>query len=744
MAGRRALALFVLSGVVMSGDAGAGAEAKKRPVDASVVARFPAPGTVVPGAFSFTPDGKALTYLKSESNGPSRVLWRVEVSGGSPRVIARPPGRGDTDTNVSQAESLRRERMRVRDTGITQVVRAEKADVSVIPLQGDLYFLRGNAPIERLTETASPEIDPRLTADGTKVAFARDDDLYVLDIDSKKETRLTHGAEPGLTRAVAEFVAQEEMDRFAGHWWSPDGKLIAYQETDERHIPLYSIVHQGGETWSVETHRYPFSGKPNAKVRLGVVPADGGKTTWLSLANPDEDFYLSRVHWDTENSLLVQILARDQKSLTLYRFNAETGSRSLLLRETSDAWVNLHDHLRSLRKTGEFLWSSERTGFRHLELRDRGGALVRPLTAGDWPVDEVLGVDEERREVWFSAGRENPREQQVYRVSLDGGRIDRVTPEPGTHHAVVSKDGGFFVDVASDLSSPPVTTLRDRSGKIHFTIDDAGKDSRLAEIRLEPPALTEYKNRDGLTLHGAFYAARSKAFGERAPLVVVVYGGPHVQRVTDSWSSTADLTAQFLAERGFAVWKTDNRGSSRRGHAFESAITRELGSVEVRDQVDGVKFVAASWPGVDTSRVGVTGGSYGGYMTLRCLALAPDIFKAGVALAPVTDWDGYDTCYTERYMGTPKDNPKGYEASSTLSHASKITGSLLLVHGLLDENVHYRHTARLINALIAAERAFEILPLPESRHSPRREVDRKYVAERSAGFFERTLGTAPR
>lgn len=748
MALLRVSTLLVLAGAFMTRDAGAGDERDrprgKRPVDAAAVAKFPPPGTVVPAAFAFTTDGKALSYLKSETTSASRVLWKVDVAGGAPRVVARPPGKGDTDANVSQAEALRRERMRLRDTGITQVSRAEKADVAVIPIRGDLYWLRGEQPLERLTETKSAEIDPRLTADGRKVAFVRDDELHVLDLRSRKETRLTEGAEPGLTHAVAEFVAQEEMDRFAGYWWSPDGEWIAYQETDERQVPLYSIVHQGGETVSVETHRYPFAGASNAKVRLGIVPAEGGPTRWLTLSDSVGEDYLARVHWESPKAVLAQVLSRDQKSLKLYRFDAETGERTLLLEETSDTWVNLHDHLRVLETSGGLLWSSERTGYRHLELRDHDGKLGRVLTSGEWPVDEVLAVDETRREVWFSAGRGEPREQHVYRVSFDAGQAGPLTVEPGTHRAVVAKDGEHFVDVWSSRNTPPLTILRDRAGKPLRTLDDAGEDSRLVELRLEPPVLTRYKNRDGVALHGAYYAARPTARGGKAPLVVIVYGGPHVQTVTDSWAMTADLTAQFLNERGFAVWKTDNRGSNRRGHAFEAVIDRDLGSAEVRDQVDGVRFVARTWPEVDTTRVGVTGGSYGGYLTLRGLALAPDVFKAGVAVAPVTDWDGYDTCYTERYMGTPKDNPKGYKAASVLTHAGALNGALLLIHGMLDENVHYRHTARLTNALIAAGKPFSILPMPDSRHGARREEDRKYLTERTADFFETHLGTASR
>ncbi len=707
-------------------------------ISADAVARLPFPGTVVPGAIGFGPDGKTVSFLKSEDNSLNRVLWRAEVGkDAKPRVIARPPGGGDTDANVSKEEQLRRERQRLRDTGITQVVRAEGADVVVIPLGGDVYLQKDGGELKRLTSTEAPEIDPKPSRDGSKVAYVRGGELFVVDVATGRETQLSRGAADGVTHGLAEFIAQEELGRFSGFWWSPDGSSIAYQQTDERHVPLFTIAHQGGPEFSTETHRYPFAGKDNASVRLGVVSVTGGATTWLSLAEPNEDFYLARVDWEDAGNLLVQVLPRDQKSLRLLRIDVASGERTTLLEERSASFVNLHNDLRVLPDTGEILWSSERTGFRHLELRGEDGELLRTLTSGEWPVDAVLGASKTRREVWFAAGRESPLRADVYRVSLDGGPIVKVTDEPGTHKAVVSPDGEFFVDTFSNLEKPPVTTLRDRAGKVLATLDDASADPRLREFRLSPPRLTEFKNRDGETLFGAYYAPIGAPAGKKAPLVVMVYGGPHVQTVTDSWALSADLSAQFLASQGFAVWKADNRGSSRRGLAFESALNRRMGEVEVRDQQDGVKFVAASQPDADPSRVGITGGSYGGYMTLRCLLLAPETFHVGVSVAPVTDWDGYDTGYTERYMGTPENNPEGYRESSALTHAGKLRGDLLVIHGMLDENVHFRHSARLTSALVAADRPFAILPIPNERHSSRKVPERKYVAEKTAEFFRR-------
>jgi dipeptidyl-peptidase-4 len=247
-----------------------------------------------------------------------------------------------------------------------------------------------------------------------------------------------------------------------------------------------------------------------------------------------------------------------------------------------------------------------------------------------------------------------------------------------------------------------------------------------------------------VTLHGAYYAPRSKALGEKAPLVVMLYGGPHVQYVTNSWAMTADLRAQYFAQLGFAVWKMDNRGSARRGHAFEAALHRNMGAIEVQDQVDGVRFLTAKKPEIDASRVGVTGRSYGGYMTLRCLTEAADVFRAGVAEAPVTSWDGYDSTYTERYMGLPKRNAEGYDRSSVLARVDRLRGRLLVIHGLIDENVHFRHTARLVSALVAAGKPFEVLPMPEERHSSRKPESRTHEVERLTGFFVKELGPSAR
>jgi dipeptidyl-peptidase-4 len=325
-------------------------------------------------------------------------------------------------------------------------------------------------------------------------------------------------------------------------------------------------------------------------------------------------------------------------------------------------------------------------------------------------------------------------------VALDGGDVERVTPEAGTHHTVIDHGRRRFVDVHSSATQPPRVTLRDlATGEVLHVLHETD-DPRIARLQLEPPELTSFTSRDGTTLHAAVYVPDARKFGAPPyPLVVSVYGGPHAQLVTDEWRVTAALRVQHLRSRGFLVATIDNRGSARRGVAFEGAVRHNLGDVEVQDQVDGVRWLVDRGL-ADPARVGVYGWSYGGYMALMCLARAPDVFQAAVAGAPVTHWDGYDTHYTERYMGTPQENPEGYERSSVMHHVGAISGPLLLVHGLIDENVHFRHTARLVNALIRARVPYDLLLFPDERHSPRSEADRIYMEERISAFLTAKIG----
>ena len=704
------------------------------------IAKFPPPGMSTPVSFSFSPDDSLLTYLYGPDQSPVRQLFALDTATGDSRVIqasVEPKA-----VALSLEEQLLRQRQRQLGEGIVRYSRADKRDIILIPAQSGIYAKDSiDSPARLLVSSeAGPIIDPQLSPDGSVVAFVRDAELHVASVDGGEILQITQGARgTGKTHGLAEYIAQEEMGQLSGFWWSKDGSHIAFKEVDESHIPIYRIVHQGsGETGQAaqEDHRYPFAGQPNARVRLGVVSTSTCETAWMDLGD-DVDIYLARVAWMPDGSLCAQIENRDQTRLDLVRFDISTGSRVTLLTETSDVWINLHDMFRPI-DDGGFVWASERTGFMHLYLYDVYGNLVRQLTDGKWVVDSLEGVNQKKRVAYFTGTADGPTERHLYRVSLDGGSIERITSERGTHFVTLDHGCRNFVDVFSSIDTPPTVTLKSlEDGRILHSIHEPD-DPRLGKLDLAPPELVTFATRDGETLHGAVFRPPPEFGPGPYPSVVYVYGGPHAQIVSNHWSITCAMRVQHLRSQGYLVFSLDNRGSARRGLAFEGIIKHNMGDIEVRDQVDGVHWLIDQGL-TDAARVGVYGWSYGGYMALMCLSRAPGVFKMGVAGAPVTHWDGYDTHYTERYMGTPQSNAKGYEASSVMPHIDRLNGSLLIVHGLIDENVHFRHTARLINSLIKARKHYELLLFPDERHMPRSLADRVYMEERISEFFERNL-----
>jgi dipeptidyl-peptidase-4 len=711
------------------------------------VVHFPLPGMAVPGNLAFSPDDRLITYLHSPERTLVRQLFAFDPQTGEHRLLVEAPG-AISEGDLSLEEALRRERLRQRELGVTQYAWAKHAMRLLVPSQGDIYVSDSpGAPLRRLVASqGSPTIDPQFSPDGEWVAYVQDAELYVAPFEGGAPRQITYGArESGKTNGLAEYIAQEEMGRASGFWWSPDSRWIAFEEVDETHIPIYRIVHQGKSSTgdgAQEDHRYPFAGQANARVRLGVVPFEGGEPVWMDLGE-EQDIYLARVQWLPDGRLSAQIENRQQTQLELAVFDPSTGRRSTLLLETSDVWINLHDLFRPLERPyqgqrGCFLWASERSGFRHLYLYDAEGRLIRQLTSGDWMVDALAGIDEAAGQVYFTATLDDPRQCHLYAVSLEGGPPRRLTAEPGTHTVALDHACQRFVDVYHAVDQPPIVRLYSLSDSRLLATLYAERDPRVDQLGLQPPELVSLQNRHGDVLYGALFRPPPRFGPGPYPTLVYVYGGPHAQMVVNAWTLTASMRAQYLRSLGFLVFVLDNRGSARRGLAFESVIKHDMGHVEVEDQVDGVRWLVSQGL-ADPQRVGIFGWSYGGYMAAMCLARAPETFKAAVAGAPVTHWDGYDTHYTERYMGAPQTNPQGYQVSSVMHHVAHMQGKLLLVHGLIDENVHFRHTARLINALIAARKPYDLLLFPDERHMPRSQADRVFMEEQVRDYFLKHL-----
>ena len=732
----------------------------KTPLTIENVATYPYPGTAVPGNLQFSPDDSLITYLFSSEGSLVRQLYALNPENGETRQLVKPSGDGDTEENLTLEEKLRRERMRQRETGITQYAWGKEGQI-LIPLLGGLYVQNGpDGELQQILEKGShPILDARFSPNGKWIAYVQDAELYIVPSEPGIQTsevgdyqsletskvsceprQLTSGARgAGKTNGLAEFIAQEEMARRHGYWWSPDSKSIAFAEVDETHIPIYRIVHQGQDAvgeGAQEDHRYPFAGKENAKVRLGVVDLDGNEPIWMNLGDND-DIYLARVKWLPNGKLTAQIENRAQSRLDLISFDPTTGQGKILLTETSDVWINLHNMFKPL-KNGRFIWASERTGFMHLYLYDENGELERPLTSGDWQVESIDGIDQENKQIYFSGTLDSPLERHLYVVGFDGEQPRRLTQEPGTHTITLDHTFTRFIDQFNSLTQAPTINLFNLAHGSQQHPIFTPNDPRLETLNLQSPEIVTVTSRDGIDLYGAIYRPPASFGSGPFPTIVNVYGGPHVQLVAHGWRGPVNMRAQYLAQQGYLVFILDNRGSSRRGLAFEGWIRHRMGIIEVQDQVDGVRWLVEQGL-ADPERVGIYGWSYGGYMSAMCLAQAPETFKVAVAGAPVTHYDGYDTHYTERYMSTPQLNPDGYTQGSVMLYVDKLEGKLLLVHGLIDENVHFRHTARLINALIKARKPYDLLLFPNERHSPRSLADRVYMEERVRDYFVENL-----
>ena len=701
------------------------------PIPIEEISKFPLPGMDFPSSFSFSPDGKYLTYLKSVDSSGYKGLYGLDLTDKSEFLIA--DKLGDPSAKETLEEQLRRQRLRQMSGGISQYFWTKDSKI-LIPYQGNIYWLEGPFSTPEILVSASnhPCLDVKASPNGKFISFVCNGDIHLLEVTSRSSFQLTDG-EDDLTRGVADYIAQEEMGRSTGYWWSPDSCYVAFTEVTEKHIPEFLITHVGSDlvgTNAIESHRYPFAGQDNPRVRVGIAEVDSKKCVWVEST---EDEYIARVDWFPDNSLLLQTESRDQQHLKVRKFSIEDSTLTTVLEENSETWINLHNMLRPL-SSGRFLWASERTGFNHIYLFHEGDLLA--LTKGEWQVDSIESVDESGGTIFFTGTKDGHTEKHLYKMSLEGESLEKVTSESGIHNVTINVKANVFVDVFNSLSSPPKVVLRSLENNYdEEVVIHESKDERIDRYQLEPPEIFELRLQDGTELSGAIYYPNSGEFKAPYPTVLSVYAGPHVQLVTNSWIMTVSLRAQYLRSKGYLVVVVDSRGSSRRGLKFESPIKNLMGNVEVEDQSFALNYLIEKGI-VDKERLGVYGWSYGGYMSLMCLAKRPDLFKAAVAGAPVTSWDGYDTHYTERYMGMPEENIAGYRKSSVMTYVSEIEGKLLLVHGLVDENVHFRHTARLINSLNEAGKDYDLLVFPEERHMPRRLEDRAYMERRILEFLQ--------
>ncbi len=688
-----------------------------------------------------SPLGDRVYFLRSGPTDRNQKLYVFDVATGVARLFVDPAALGASRA-LSREEQARRERQRQTERGITSYEVSAAGDVILVPYSGDLYVVdAASARSRRLTETPEPEIDPDLSPDGSRVAFARGGALVVIDVATGLETVLVRSDDPNIEYGIAEFVAQEEMDRSTGHWWSPDSRRVALTEVDSRGVPTFRVPDFNDPVGEGSVSPYPKAGDPNAVVRLGVVDAGGGEIAWLDLGDDVE--YLARVHWAPDGaSLWVETQPRSQKRLDLRHVDLAadtTGAATVVLREEAPDWVNLHDDFRFLGAGETFLWSSERTGHRHLEVVRADGKRERTLTSGEWDVTSVVDVDEGRGEVLFAATTDGLLERHLYRVPLAGGDVERITVEPGWHGAAFhDAEHDLFVESFEDERTAARQRVRRRDGTLAGELPSSAFVPPVEETGPLPEFFTMTADRD-LRLDLRVVRPRAGESRARLPLVLYVYTGPGSQQVLRRWPGERGLVDAWLARRGFVVARVDARGVSARGHASEAIFAGRLGDAELADQVAGVHALIERFPEIDPERVGIWGWSYGGYMTLMALLRAPDVFRAGVSIAPVVDWRGYDTHYTERYLGLPSENAAGYDSSSVLTYVTGLEGSLTLVHGVGDDNVHFRESMTLVNALVEVGKQFDLMVYPGT-HMMESVAERMHIYELVWRAFATDLG----
>ena len=676
-----------------------------------------------PRAARLSPDGKLLTLLRNREDEKDRYdLWAMDTSTGQWRMLVDSKKIG-TGAELSEAEKMQRERARIGGLkGIVTYDWASDGKSILVPLDGDLFLATLDGQARRLTNTPDGELNPVVSPAGGFVSFVRDQNLYVQPLAGGEARQLTTSGAGTVHWGEAEFVAQEEMDRRTGYWWSPDDKRIAVEKFDEAPVGIVNRAAIGAEGTKVYAQRYPAAGTPNVLVELYVIDPATGRQVKVDLG-AETDIYLARVDWAPDGrTLYVQRQSRDQKTLDMLKVDPATGKSSVLFTEKSGerSWLNLSDAYHFM-PDGSLIWSSERDGFRHLySFRD---GKWKQLTKGPWVVTDLVGVDEKKGRLYFLANKDDLIEQQLYALDIaDPAKITRLT-EPGfTNGASMDSAATKLIVSRSGPDQPPQTYLADTAGQRLAWVEENALGPGhpyypyLASKR--PVRNGTFKAADGTTLYWEMITPELVP-GKKYPVFFEHYGGPGTgQQVQRKWGSALQ---QYIVSQGWIYFRIDNRGSYNRGKAFEDHIYHAMGTVEVEDQVAGANYLK-TLDFVDPKKIATYGWSYGGYMTLKLLEKAPGVFAAGVSGAPVTNWGLYDTHYTERYLGDPNQDPQSYASSGAVSDADRIVDPLLLIHGMADDNVVFENATVFAAKMQADNRPFEMMFYPGKTHSAARDI----------------------
>mgnify|MGYP000446619525 CR=1 FL=1 len=577
-------------------------------------------------------------------------------------------------------------------------------------------YTRENKEVNKLSE--GKQRLATFSPNANKVAFVRENNLFVKDLSTNQETQITVDGEYNtIINGATDWVYEEEFSFDKGFEWNSNGTKIAYYKFDESEVPVYSMdMYQNKLYPNQYTFKYPKCGEKNAKVSIWIYDLAEQKSTEANIASQDE-FYIPRIHWTKNpNTLSVQRLNRHQNNLDFMLVNAQDGSSKTIFTEKDAAYVDVHDNLRFLNDGKYFIWTSEKSGFNHIYLYNLQGKEIRQITKGNWDVTNFYGYNEKNKTVYYQSAEESPLKRAVYRINIKGRSKTKISVNSGTNNAKFSDNYSYFINTYSNANTPNLITLRLANGRLVKELKNSSNlVNKLDKLKLTQKEFISFTTEEDVQLNGWMIKPADFDPNKKYPVLMYLYGGPGSQQVTDAWGGSNLMWYHYLAQRGYIVACFDNRGTGARGRDFKKCTYMNLGDLETKDQMSANRHLA-SLPYIDGTRIGIQGWSYGGFMSSNCLFKGNDIFKLAIAVAPVTNWKYYDSIYTERYMRTPQENNDGYEDNSPINHVDKLKGKYLLVHGSADDNVHYQNTMELINALVAANKDFDLAIYPDKNH----------------------------
>jgi dipeptidyl-peptidase-4 len=658
------------------------------------------------------PAGGAYVVLE-RGEGGTVDLYRVEAASGRRALLLRgrdlvPPG---------SSEPIAVEDFEFSPDGSKLLIFTNTQRVWRLNTKGTYYVWDfSTRTLKPVSTRPGFQMFAKFSPDGRRVGFVRDNNIFLVDLESGLERQLTHDGGEDIINGTTDWVYEEELDLRDAWRFSPDGRKIAFWRFDQSPIPPFYLLDELSLYPRLIPVRYPKAGTDNSLVRLGVIDLETGQTRWIDTGE-ERDSYIARMDFaGSPDSIWFVRLNRHQNRLDLLLADVNTGASRVIMTDRDSAWVDLHDPI-WIDGGRRFLYLSERDGYAQLFLFGRDGSLIRKVTSGPWDVLEVYGVDQGSGTVYFTAAADGPLVRPLYRIGLDGTNFRRLSRPEGVHNPDFDPAFRYYIDVHSRAGQPPVQTLNRADGSvIRVLADNRRLRAKLDSLELRRPEFIKVPTAPGVELN-AYLIKPPRFDSTRAyPLLMYVYGGPGSQTVLDAWGGDLYLWHQLVAREGYLVASVDNRGTGARGARFKKITYLNLGTYETADQIAAARFFGAL-PYVDPSRIGIWGASYGGYMALMAMFRGEGVFKAAISRAPVTDWRLYDTIYTERYMRTPQENPEGYRRSAPQTYAELLQGNLLIVHGSGDDNVHPQNTTQLIHLLEEANKQFDLRIYPNKTHA---------------------------